>query len=35
MPFKSLELTEDVKIDNIITIRHSEYMSDYGLPEDT
>ena len=29
MPFKSLELIEDVKIDSIITIHYFEYMSDY------
>lgn len=32
MPFKSLELTEDVKIDSIITIHYFEYMSDYSFP---
>ena len=32
MPFKSLELIEDIKIDNIVTIHHFEYMSDYSFP---
>ena len=32
MPFKSLELIEDVKIDSIITIHYFEYMSDYSFP---
>ena len=35
MPFKSLELIEDVKIDSIITIHYFEYMSDYSFPEST